>query len=195
MAHQINSGLNGGYKEEEVTEVVIRAVNAGKRIRSYLEGKPLLTLANLRKIFRSHCQDKEVTEMYQLPSSGVKEGGETPKDFLVRLVDLKQKVLFASQEADSDLKYDPKLVQCMFLHSLLKGFRSDSIKLELKPCLQNTHVTNKELFEKLIGAVSNEMERQQNLGSLNGLATSTNPVPLVAHGNQQNPTFLQKYRK
>ena len=52
------------------------------------------------------------------------------------------------------------------------------------------------------------MERQQKLGSLRGLATSTNPVPLVAstketptggtqtiHRSQQNPTFLQKYRK
>ena len=59
--------------------------------------------------------------MYQLLSSGVQEGGETPKDFLVRLLGLKQKVLFVSQEADSDLKYDLKLVQCMFLHSLLTG--------------------------------------------------------------------------
>jgi len=49
--------------------------------------------------------------MYQLLNSGVQEGGETPQDFLVRFLDLKQKVLFASQEADSDLKYDPTLVQ------------------------------------------------------------------------------------
>ena len=147
LAHQINAGLNHGYKEEEVTEAVIRGVNPGMRITSYLEGKPHLTLANLRKIFRSRYQEKEVTEMYQLLSSGVQEGGETPRDFLVRLLDLKPKVLFASQEADSDLKYDVKLVQCMFLHSLLTGLRSDGIKLELKPCLQNTHVTDQGLFE------------------------------------------------
>ena len=91
-------------------------MNPKMRIRGYLEGKRHLTLANLRKIFRSHYQEKEVTEMYQLLSSRGQEGGETPKDFLVRLLDLKQKVLFASQEAHSDLKYDLKLVQCMFLH-------------------------------------------------------------------------------
>ena len=178
------------------------------RIRGYLEGKRHLTLANLRKIFRSHYQEKEVTEMYQLLSSRGQEGGETPKDFLVRLLDLKQKVLFASQEAHSDFKYDLKLVQCMFLHWLPTGLRNDSIKLELKPCLQNTHVTDEGLFEKLIGAVGNEMERQQKLDSLNGLATTTNPVPLVAqvtstkekptggtqtiHRSHQNPTFVQK---
>ena len=69
-----------------------------------------MILANLRKILISHHQEKEVTEMYQLLSSGVQEGGETPKDFLVCLLDLKQKVLFVSKEADSDLKYDLKLV-------------------------------------------------------------------------------------
>ena len=77
--------------------------------------------------------------------------------------------------------------------------------------MPNTHVTDEELFEKLDGAVSNEMERQQKLGSLRGLATSSNPLPLLAqvtstketptvgtqtiYRSQQNPTFLQKYRK
>ena len=36
--------------------------------------------------------------MYQLLSAGTQEGGETSQDFLVRLLDLKPKVLFASQE-------------------------------------------------------------------------------------------------
>lgn len=40
LAHQINAGLNHGYKEEEVTEAVIHVVNPGLRLRSYLEGKP-----------------------------------------------------------------------------------------------------------------------------------------------------------
>ena len=71
LAHQINAGLNRGYKEEDVIEAVICAMNPGMRIRSYLEGKPHLTLENFRKILRSLHQEKEVTEMYQLLSSGV----------------------------------------------------------------------------------------------------------------------------
>ena len=129
LAHQINAGLNRGYQEKEVTEAVIRAINLGLRLRSYLEGKPDLTLATLREILRSHYQEKGATEMYPLLSSGAQEGGKTPQAFLVRLLDLKQKVLFASQEDGSYAKCGPKLVQCMFLHSLLTGLRSDSIKL------------------------------------------------------------------
>ena len=76
-----------------------------------------------------------MTDMYHLLSSAVQEVEETPQDFLVRLLDLRQKVLFASPEAGSDLQYDPKLVQYTFLHSLLTGLQNDSIKMEIKPCL------------------------------------------------------------
>ena len=71
LAHQINAGLNRGYmyKEEEVIEAVIRALNLGLRLRSYLEGKPDLTFANLCKILRSHYQEKEATPgLLGLPS-------------------------------------------------------------------------------------------------------------------------------
>ena len=157
LAHQIDAGLRRGYKEEEIDEAVIRTIHPGLRLRSYLEGKLELELARLCKILRSHYQEKGLGSVSasQLGSTG----GETPQDFLVRLLDLKQKVLFASQEAGSDLKYDPKLVQCMFLHSLLTGLQNDSIKMEIKPCLQNTQVEDEELFEKLNAAVSNETER------------------------------------
>ena len=138
---------------------------------------------------------------------GCKRVERAPRTPWFALLDLKQNVLFASQEADSDLKYGLKLVQCMFLHSLLTGLRSDCIKLQLKPCLKNTHVTDR------WGTVwkTKWSCQQQKLGSLNGLAPSTNPVPHVAqvtstkdtptggtqtiHRSKQNPTFLQKYRK
>ena len=37
------------------------------------------------------------------------------------------------------------------------GLPSDSIKLDLKPYLQHSHVTVEELFEKLNGAVSKNL--------------------------------------
>ena len=179
LAHQIDAGLSRGYKEEEIVEAVIRAINPGLRLRSYLEGKLDLELARLRKILRSHYQEKGATEVYQLLSSAVQEAGETPQDFLIRLLDLKQKVLFVSQESGSDLKYDPKLVQCMFLHSLLTGLRNDSIKMEIKPSLQNTQVKDEEFFEKLNAAVSNETERMQKLSFRHVQSTIRDPAQLV----------------
>ena len=153
--------LTKGTDDEDATEFAYVACPDACVARE----NQALTLTTLRKILRPHHQEKGATEMYQLLSSGVQEGGETPQEFLLRLLDLKQKVLFASQGAGSNLKYDPKLVQSMVLHSLLTGLRSDRIKLEVKSYQQNTEVTDEELFEKLNVAVSNEMERWQKLGT------------------------------
>lgn len=66
-----------------------------------MEGKPVLGLARLRKILRSHHQKKGATEMYQLLSSAVEEAEEAPpQDFLVRLLDLRQKVLLLPKKQD-----------------------------------------------------------------------------------------------
>ena len=66
-----------------------------------MEGKPVLGLARLRKILRSHYQKKGATEMYQLLSSAVEEAEEAPpQDFLVRLLDLRQKVLLLPKKQD-----------------------------------------------------------------------------------------------
>ena len=78
---------------------------------------------------------------------------------------MKQKVLFASQESDSELKYDPTLVHGMFVHSFSLGLQNENIKMEMKPHLEKESVSDEELFEKLNVCISNEMERSQKFGS------------------------------
>lgn len=48
LAHQIENGLSRGYPECEICDAVIRAISPGLQLRSYLEGKPNLTLPTLR---------------------------------------------------------------------------------------------------------------------------------------------------
>ena len=74
---------------------------------------------------------------------------EKLQEFLIRLLDLKQKVLFASQETDSELKYDPTLVHSMFVHSFSLGLQNENIKIEMKPYLEKKTVSDEELLEKL----------------------------------------------
>ena len=68
---------------------------------------------------------------------------------MICLLDLKQKVLFAFQETESELKYDPALVHGMFVHSFSIGLQNENIKMEMKPYLQKEPVSDEELFEKL----------------------------------------------
>lgn len=130
------------------------------QLRSYLEGKTALTLPMLRRILRSHYQEKNATELYKQLTAESQRSKETPQSYLIRVLDLRQKILFASQEDESGLTYDPALVQNMFLHTVLTGLQNDRIQGDLQPYLTDTTVTDETLLEKLNVACSHEAERQ-----------------------------------
>lgn len=157
LAHQIEHGLSRGFSELKIVDAVIRVIAPGMQLRSYLEGKPNLTLPILRRILRAHYQEKGATELYKQLTSKVQNSKETPQSLLVRCLDLRQKILFASQEAESSLKYNPILVQSMFLHTVLQN---ESIKSDLQPYLTRTDVSDELLLDKVNVACANETGRQ-----------------------------------
>lgn len=75
-------------------------------------------------------------------------------------MDLRQKILFASQEAESSLKYDPALVRSMFMHNVLTGLQNDNIKTDLQPYLLQPSTSDELLLERLNMACANEKARQ-----------------------------------
>lgn len=160
LARQIENGLSKGYPESEIVDAVIRAIVPGLQLRSYLEGKSDLSLPTLRRILRSHYQERSATELYKQLTTEVQGNKETPQNFLIRAMDLRQKILFASQEAESSLKYDPALVQSMFMHTVLTGLQNDSIKTDLQPYLLQPTTSDELLLERLNMACANEKERQ-----------------------------------
>lgn len=150
LARQIENGLSKGYPELEIVDAVIRAIVPGLQLRSYLEGKNDLSLPTLRRILRSHYQEMSATELYKQLTTEVQSNRETPQNFLIRAMDLRQKILFASQEAESSLKYDPALVQSMFMHTVLTGLQNDSIKTDLQPYLLQPTTSDELLLERLV---------------------------------------------
>lgn len=160
LARQIEHGLLKAFPETEIVDAVIRAIVPGMQLRSYLEGKSDLKLPTLRRRLRCHYQEKGATELYKQLSSEVQGIKETPQNFLIRALDLRQKILFASQESESSLRYDPVLVQNMFLHSVMTGLQNDNIKRDLQPYLEQAGVSDELLFEKLNIACAYESERQ-----------------------------------
>ncbi len=188
LAHQIEHGLSRGFSELEVVDAVIRAIAPGMQLRSYLEGKTNLTLPTLRRILRAHFQERGATELYKQLTSEVQSSKETPQSFLVRCLDLRQKILFASQEAESSLKYDPKLVQSMFLHTVLTGLQNDSIRGDLRPYLTQADVSDELLFDKVNQACAHETERQNEKKLVQSCA------PKV-HAIQSSDTVIEKKGK
>ena len=165
LARQIEGALQKGYKPLEVVDAVVRSINPGMRLRSYLQGLESLTLPRLRRILRSHYQEKSATELYRQLSTLVQEPQEGSQSFLIRALDTRQKILFASKKADTQLKYDPALVQGMFLHAVDTGLQDEAIRTRLRPLLQNPVVQDEDLIQQMNEIVLEESERKSKLGS------------------------------
>ena len=185
MSHQIDAGLKAGYKENEIIDAVIRAVSPSLQLRSYLEMIQDLTLTRLRLIMKAHFKQKSGTALYQELSNLRQETSETPQDFLLRA--MRQQIMFVSSASDSPIKYEPSLVQSLFLHVLETGLQGEAMRAKLRPFLEKTTVSDEQLLEKINQIMSAEMERCNKMSSggkkgwrVNQVGTSSvssNPAP------------------
>merc|ERR1712150_154150 len=159
LAFQIERGVKKNYSEDEIVEAVVKAVSPELNLRGYLVSTPNLHLKKLRRILRSHYQEPEATSLFTQLCSRSQGTDETPHQFGVGLMLLRQKVLFVAKEDGSRFNYTEELVQEQFIHSLLTGLRSDTIKNEVKP-LVTGKTEDEDLLELLNKASSDEAERQ-----------------------------------
>lgn len=53
---------------------------------------------------------------------------------------LRQKVISASENAKTELKYNRELIQSQFLQTVITGLSEDAVHTDLKPYLQNPAV-------------------------------------------------------
>ena len=88
---------------------------------------------------------------------------EDTQAFLMRLLTIRQKVLFVAQESDSKLKANTELVQSVFLQTLESGVQSENIRTRLRPMLEKHDVSDEEIIHQLSSAVSGEEDRQKRL--------------------------------
>lgn len=62
---------------------------------------------------------------------------------------MRLKILFASQESESGLQYDPGLVLKMFLHTVSTGLQSNNIKCDLQPYVEQDDISDELLLEQM----------------------------------------------
>ena len=133
------------------------------QLRSILQGKADLTLQSPRRILRAHFREQGPTTLFNALSNSSQQSIESPLDFDIRLMNLRQKILFVSKKVDDRFEYSELLVQSQILHSVVTGLRNDSIKNEIKPLLSKGSLSDEELLEHLDKAVSDESERQSKI--------------------------------
>ena len=121
-------------------------------------------MKDLREILRLHYCESEASELFHELSSAVQSSKENPTEFLMRLMDLRQRVLFSSSQGDG-VKYQKSLVQETFIRALDTGLADDNIRIELRPTLQSGTATDEELMAKIVKIVKIERERRKKQGS------------------------------
>ena len=159
LMRQVDSALTKGYKESEICDAVIRAISPSSKLKAYLELMADITLQKLRQIIRVHYKEKSSTELYQELTTMIQDPKESPQDFLLRALSMRERIIFASK-ADDSLKYDAVLVQSLFVHTLETGLRDEVIRNKFRSALKPGESTDEELMETLNKIVSVEGERQ-----------------------------------
>ncbi len=160
LIHQINSAIEKGHSEKEVVEAVIKAIAPGVRLRGYLESCTDLPLTKVRSFLKSHYQEQGASDLYHELSAAKQEKGETPQGFVMRALDLRQKIVLASKDTDTGISYDPVTARELFQMAVRTGLANDNIRSDIKVYLQGS-VSDEVLLEQLNVAANTEAKRQQ----------------------------------
>ena len=182
LCKQIDEGLQEGFSGSEVIRTVLKITKPGT-FRDMLTSKDDLTVDGLKRFLRSHIRDKNATELFQELSNARQQDRESPQQFLYRVMGLKQRVLFESQQPGACFNYDKKLVQGTFLHTLYQGLneRNSHVRRDLKPFLSDTQVSDDFLLEEITKSTSEEEGRLKRLNT-----AKTRPVNVSAAQHDSN---------
>ena len=164
LAREINNGLRKKYSEEDIIEEVIRITSPDISLRGLLEGKLDLTLAKLRKLLRVHFHEQGASKLFTELTNAVQTGSQGATEFATDLINLSQRILFVSKEADSEVQFNEGAVKTQLVRSLLSGLRNNNIRNELKPLL-TIETDDVDILQLLDKAVTTEEERQAKWGT------------------------------
>ena len=109
-------------------------------------------------MLKAHYKQKTAAELYQDLTVTCQGPKETVEDFLIRVLELRQQVLFTSRVMEDGIKYSADLVQAVFLRTLEIGFNNEVVRAKLRPLLKNPAATDEELIKQTSHAVSEERE-------------------------------------
>ena len=164
LNRQIEEGLKRGYEEKEVIDGIIKCISSSLPLKDYIEAMRESGLETINKILRAHFQEKNASELYTSLTNLVQNANEEPQNFLLRALNLREKVIFASKAGNAKVKYEPAQCQSMFLHAVETGLISNTLRTRMRTHLQRSGVTDAELINELNIAVTVESERNLKLG-------------------------------
>ena len=167
VMHQIDTGLQLGYDEQEICLAVVRAITPGNTLRIYFEGPRKLTIKKLKSTLKAYfCEKEDVTSVYNEMTGAVQGSGEkdTPLTFVVHMFSLRDRIVELSRRKSSHgQKYSRKLVKSEMQKSIYAGLKDESIRQDLKQTLKKKNLDDDELMEELTAAIISKDEHEKRL--------------------------------
>ncbi|KAK2558824.1 hypothetical protein P5673_019039, partial [Acropora cervicornis] len=133
---------------------------------------------------------KAASEVYQQLATVCQQNNESPQQFLLRALDLRNKVNFASQESDCEFNYGFSLIQKTFAKSFETGPRDDILASNLRATLRTPGLTDEELMKQVNELASQQAERNTKLATEHQKMTKVNSCEIsngVGEPRSRNP--------
>ena len=118
-----------------------------------------LTIGRLCQILRVNYQEKSATELYQELIAMKQEKCETPSQFLIRALEVREKIVFAAKGDGDSVKYTKDMVQGLFNKTIESGVEEGMSGI-IRPILKS-NVSDVELIQEMSTAESVMKLRQQ----------------------------------
>ncbi len=198
LIHQIDSGVDNGFSEKDISDAIIKSISPHSSLRNYILTLPDRSLSKLRPILRVFFQEKTAADLFQELVTHCQAPTETAQQFLLRTLDARNKVLFATQEENVQAEYTNQLVQKSFLKSFETGLRDETLVTNLRPSLRQSTVSDEELMKQVNELATKQAERKLKIGTtserpkpakvtVHSVANDDKPPPSknVSHPNQQ----------
>ena len=147
-------------------QATIKSISPHSSLRNYVLTLPDHSLAKLKKVLLVFFQEKTAAELYQDLVNKCQQPKESAQQFLLRLLNFRNKVIFASQEEELQFENSLKLVQNTFLKSLEMGLRDKGLVTNLRPHLCLAEVSNEELMKVVNELASKQAERKMKMAVL-----------------------------
>ncbi|KAI5613075.1 hypothetical protein C0J50_11435 [Silurus asotus] len=167
VCRQIDDGVKENFSEAELVRGILRAIKAGN-FKEMIMNKEDMTVEELKRFLQSHLGNKSSTELFQELMCAKQMETETPQQFLYRAIGLKQKILFAVKQSNTDVRYSPATIQDVFLHTVYQGLghRYKDVRSELKPLLADHNITDEAIVRNVMKITNDENERARRLGQI-----------------------------
>ena len=103
----------------------------------------------------------------------------------MRALNFKQQIIFVSNTTDGFIKYEPSIVQALFLHVLETRLKDEAVRSRLRPLLEVASVTDEQLMEKVNRIMSAEVEHQNRMGVAGRKGVRVNQVETASPPSNQ----------